>query len=86
MGEKSNKAGWNLAWGRSVGGQVQKCDFCQKETHKLQYAMAEKKWSCLECAHRPMLVKGKLFGKIRPISAKEYDKQNNFVQNTKFEA
>ncbi len=86
MGEKSKPAGWNLAWGKSTVGKLQCCDFCQKEAQKLQYVADKKKWCCVGCAGRPMLAKGKMFDKLRMVGKKEYDKQNKFVQETKFES
>jgi len=86
MGEKSHRGGWNLAWGRSVVGKKQRCDFCNEVAHSMQYVASERKWRCAQCADRPMLEKGKMFGKLRPISAKERDKQDNFVQHTKFDS
>jgi len=84
MGEKSKPLGFSLPWGKSKVGEIEKCDSCKKEANKLQYVMATKKWVCLSCAHRPMLDKPKMFGKIVPLTAKQHDHQHDFVTNTKF--
>ena len=86
MGEKSKKGGWSLPWGKSTVNKVQKCDSCQEEAQKLQYAPDSKAWICAECSDRPMLEKGSMFGMIRPVTAKEHDHQHSFVQNTKFDS
>jgi len=86
MGEKSKPSGWNLNWGKGPKAEAQSCDFCKKEAHRLQYVTGEKKWICAECSDRPMLERGQMFGKLRPIGKKEYEKQNDFVQKTKFES
>lgn len=84
MGLKSEPLGWNLNWGKSKAGKIEKCDLCKKEAHQLQYVSNGKKWICSKCAGRPMLEKPKMFGKIVPLTQKQHDHQHDFVTNTKF--
>lgn len=86
MGVKSKQGGWNLPWGKNKVGKAETCDSCKEVAQKLQYVADGNKWVCRKCADRPMLAKGSMFGKLRPITAKEHDQQHDFVQRTKFDS
>jgi len=63
MGIKSKPGGFSLPWGSSKVGKVDKCHSCKKEAYKLQYVASDGSWICSECSARPMLEKGRMFGK-----------------------
>lgn len=83
MGNKS-KTNYRLNWGKSKAQVEQCCDTCGKANHRLIHDTETKKWECRSCAQRLPLEQPRMFGKLRTMTKREYDKQNEFVQKTKF--
>ena len=60
------------------------CDKCGEDSHKLLYNSKTKIWECPNCSDRKENPKGKMFGKLRPITAKERDHHTDKALKTKF--
>jgi len=83
MGNKS-KTNYRLNWGKSQAQVEQCCDTCEEPTHRLIRDTKTKKWECKKCAQRLPLEQPRMFGKMRTMSHKQYEKQNDFIHKTKF--